>query len=76
MADGYPGYQYLLERIAGIRQCCQHVIRRCRAVAGLGPGNLQSWAEEISLSCARRTPPWTAPGRAATPAWTRKSSMS
>jgi hypothetical protein len=25
----------------------QHVIRRCRAVAGLGPGSLQSWAEDI-----------------------------
>jgi transposase len=24
-----------------------HVIRRCRAVAGLGPGSLQSWAADI-----------------------------
>jgi hypothetical protein len=47
MTDGYPGYQHLLSRIAGIQQCCQHVIRRCRAVAGLGPGSLQSWAEDI-----------------------------
>jgi transposase len=47
MADGYSGYQHLLSRIAGIQQCCQHVIRRCRAVAGLGPGSLQSWAGEI-----------------------------
>jgi hypothetical protein len=47
MADGYSGYQHLLSRIAGIQQCCQHVIRRCRAVAGLGPGSLQSWAQEI-----------------------------
>jgi transposase len=47
MADGYPGYQHLLSRIAGIQQCCQHVIRRCRAVAGLGPGSVQSWAEDI-----------------------------
>jgi transposase len=44
MADGYPGYQHLLDRIAGIQQCCQHVIRRCRAVEPLGPGSLQSWA--------------------------------
>jgi len=47
MTDGYTGYQHLLDRIAGIQQCCQHVIRRCRAVAGLGPGSLQSWAEDI-----------------------------
>ena len=47
MTDGYAGYQHLLSRIAGIQQCCQHVIRRCRAVAGLGPGSLQSWAGDI-----------------------------
>jgi hypothetical protein len=47
MADGYQGYQHLPDRIAGIQQCCQHVVRRCRAVAGLGPGTLQSWAEDI-----------------------------
>jgi transposase len=47
MTDGYTGYQHLLSRIAGIQQCCQHVIRRCRAVAGLGPGSLQAWAEDI-----------------------------
>jgi transposase len=47
MADGYPGYQHLLDRIAGIQQCCQHVIRRCRAVEPLGPGSLQSWAGSV-----------------------------
>jgi transposase len=47
ITDGYTGYQHLLPRLAGIQQCCQHVIRRCRAVAGLGPGSLQSWAEDI-----------------------------
>ena len=47
MTDGYAGYQHLLDRIAGIQQCCQHVIRRCRAVEGLGPGSLQSWAGDI-----------------------------
>jgi len=47
MTDGYAGYQHLLGRIAGIQQCCQHVIRRCRAVEGLGPGSLQSWAGDI-----------------------------
>jgi transposase len=47
VTDGYAGYQHLLERLAGIQQCCQHVIRRCRAVAKLGPGTLQAWAENV-----------------------------
>ena len=47
IADGYGAYQELLPRLAGVQQCCQHVIRRCRAVAKLGPGSLQSWAEDI-----------------------------
>jgi hypothetical protein len=47
IVDGYAGYQHLLPRLAGIQQCCQHVIRRCRAVAKLGPGSLQSWAEDV-----------------------------
>jgi Transposase IS66 family len=32
--------------IAGIQQCCQHVIRRARAVMKLGPG-VQNWAGDI-----------------------------
>ena len=47
MTDGYTGYQHLLSRLAGIQQCCQHIIRRCRAVTKLGPGGLQSWAAAI-----------------------------
>ena len=47
MTDGYTGYQHLLTRLAGIQQCCQHIIRRCRAVTKLGPGGLQSWAGDI-----------------------------
>ena len=47
MTDGYTGYQHLLNRLAGIQQCCAHVIRRCRAVTKLGPGGLQSWAGDI-----------------------------
>jgi transposase len=47
MTDGYTAYQHLLTRLAGIQQCCQHVIRRCRAVMKLGPGALQSWAGDI-----------------------------
>jgi transposase len=47
ITDGYTGYQHLLSRLAGIQQCCQHVIRRCRAVLKLGPGGLQSWAGDI-----------------------------
>ena len=47
ITDGYTGYQHLLERLAGIQQCCAHVIRRCRAVTKPGPGSLQSWAGDI-----------------------------
>jgi len=47
MTDGYAGYQHLLGRLAGIQQCCQHIIRRCRAVIKLGPGGLQSWVGDI-----------------------------
>jgi transposase len=47
MTDGYTGYQHLLSRIAGIQQCCQHIIRRCRAVQKLGPGGVQNWAGDV-----------------------------
>jgi hypothetical protein len=47
VTDGYRAYQGLLSRISGIQQCCAHVIRRCRAVARLGPGGLQSWAADV-----------------------------
>ena len=47
MTDGYTGYQHLLTRIAGIQQCCQHIIRRARAVQKLGPGGVQNWAGDI-----------------------------
>jgi hypothetical protein len=47
VTDGYRAYQGLLSRIAGIQQCCSHVIRRCRAVLRLGPGSLQSWAGDV-----------------------------
>ena len=38
ITDGYTAYQHLLGRLTGIQQCAQHIIRRCRAVAKLGPG--------------------------------------
>ena len=47
ITDGYKAYQRLLPRLAGVQQCCQHVIRRCRAVTKLGPGSLQSWAADV-----------------------------
>ena len=47
ITDGYTGYQHLLSRLAGIQQCAQHVIRRCRAATKPGPGSLQSWAADI-----------------------------
>jgi len=47
ISDGYGAYQDLLPQLTGVQQCCQHVIRRCRAVTRLGPGGLQSWAGDI-----------------------------
>jgi len=62
IVDGYLAYQKLLPctrdhdhakqecpvgLLAGLQQCCQHVIRRCRGVAKLGPGTLQSWATKV-----------------------------
>jgi hypothetical protein len=47
ITDGYAGYQHLLSRLAGIQQCCAHVIRRCRAVTELGPGGVQNWAAGV-----------------------------
>ena len=47
ITDGYTGYQHLLSRLAGIQQCAQHVIRRCRAVTKPGPGCLQSGAADV-----------------------------
>ncbi len=46
IADGYGAYQKLGD-LAGVQPCCQHIIRRCRQVAGLGPGSLRSWTEEV-----------------------------
>lgn len=55
VVDGYGAYQRLLKRagglLAGIQQCCAHVMRRCRAVAKLGPGTLQSfWTGEVTTT--------------------------
>ena len=47
ISDGYGAYQDLLPKLAGVQQCCQHVIRRARAVTKLGPGGLQSWAADV-----------------------------
>ena len=40
ISDGYSACQQLRPQLAGVQQCCQHVIRRCRAVTRLGPGSL------------------------------------
>ena len=53
IVDGYGAYQRLLTRsgavLAGIQQCVAHVMRRCRAVAKLGPGTLQpSWTAKAT----------------------------
>jgi transposase len=51
ITDGYTAYQQMLGPggLAGIQQCAAHVIRRCRAVSKLGPGSLQSWAQDVII---------------------------
>jgi len=62
IVDGYGAYLKLLPGVragkrdgtdaggvlAGIQQCCQHVMRRCKQVTKLGPGSLQAWAGKIT----------------------------
>jgi len=45
--DGYTGYQQFETTLAGVQQCCQHVIRRLAGVAALGPGQVQDWTGEV-----------------------------
>jgi transposase len=49
ITDGYTAYQQMLDDLTGIQQCAAHVIRRCRAVSKLGPGSLQSWAQDVII---------------------------
>jgi Transposase IS66 family len=55
IVDGYGACQRLLTRagavLAGIQHCCAHVMRRCRGVAKLGPGTLQSsWTTDVTTA--------------------------
>ena len=75
ITDGYTGYQHLLSRIAGIQQCAQHVIRRCRAVMKLGPGGVRTGPATSSRSSARRTGPSRTPAPAAAPNSTSRYSI-
>src|SRR4029077_12823879 len=57
IVDGYGAYQRLHAKagglLAGIQQCCAHVLRRCRAGAKLGPRSLQSsWTGQIRAALA------------------------
>jgi hypothetical protein len=45
--DGYTGYQQFEATLAGVQQCCQHVMRRLAGVAALGPGRVQNWANDV-----------------------------
>ena len=47
ITDGYAACQQLLPTLAGIQQCCQHIIRRSRAVTKPGPGGAQAWAGDV-----------------------------
>jgi hypothetical protein len=52
MTGGYAGYQHLLDRIAGIQQCCQHVIRRARGDTALNPKTHDDLRERYDKAAA------------------------
>jgi len=76
ITDGYTGYQHLLSRLAGIQQCAQHVIRRCRASRNSAPAACRTGPPTSSRSCAMPTPPSRRHAPAGTPPWTSRSSAS
>jgi len=45
--DGYTGYQQFETTLAGVQQCCQHILRRLAGVAVLGPGGVQNWINDV-----------------------------
>lgn len=45
--DGYTGYQQFDSNLAGVQQCCQHILRRLTGVAALGPAKTQDWTTEV-----------------------------
>src|SRR5664280_2383444 len=45
--DGYTGYQQFEDTLAGVQQCCVHIIRRLKRVVALGPGGVQKWASDM-----------------------------
>ena len=76
ITDGYTGYQHLLTRLAGIQQCCQHVIRRCPRRDEARPRRrCRTGPATSSPSSARRTRPSRTPAPAAAPPWTSRYSM-
>ena len=79
MTDGYTGYQHLLSRLAGIQQCCQHIIRDAGPSSSSAPAACSPGPATSSPSCARRTRPSRAPAPAAAPpsartCWTNSAS--
>lgn len=46
--DDYRGWEQFDARLAGVQQCCQHLLRALKAVHGLHP-SWQQWAEEVRV---------------------------
>lgn len=70
ISDGYSAYQQLLPQLAGVQQCCQHVIRRCRgspswAPAACSPGPAKARPARRGLPGAAGTGARPLPGRTA-----------
>ena len=57
ITDGYTGYQHLLSRLAGIQQCCAHVIRRCPGCPAAGaPGRHELSSDKPRIPATARPP--------------------
>jgi transposase len=50
--DGYTAYQRFETTLAGVQQCCAHIIRRCKGVRVLGPGGVQNWTTQVREALA------------------------
>ena len=75
ITDGYPGYQHLLSRLAGIEQCCSARDTPVPGRHGTRTRRRPGLGRERHHDPARRSPGRRgSPAPAATPPWTRRHS--
>lgn len=55
--DDYAGWHQFDEHLAGVQQCCAHIIRHCKSVLELHP-DWQRWAGQVHHRAPRFRPRW------------------